>query len=120
MEPTGATGYHTARNSRLGLTSRLGTRTFTFLVATLPLLLSHHAMRSATGAQAGQPDPGRTQALAHVRGACSQAQRGNLSAPFIVQVPPFKKVLMDSMPYIDFLFANEVEAAAFAESEGWD
>ncbi|KAJ9515376.1 hypothetical protein QJQ45_016371 [Haematococcus lacustris] len=44
----------------------------------------------------------------------------NLSAPFIVQVPPFKKVLMDSMPYIDFLFANEVEAAAFAESEGWD
>ncbi|GFH27213.1 hypothetical protein HaLaN_25501, partial [Haematococcus lacustris] len=49
MEPTGATGYRTARNSRLGLTSRLGTRTFTFLVATLPFLLSHHAMRSATG-----------------------------------------------------------------------
>ncbi|KAL6765175.1 hypothetical protein V8C86DRAFT_1030738 [Haematococcus lacustris] len=29
--------------------SRLGTRTFLFLVATLPLLLSHHAIRSATG-----------------------------------------------------------------------
>lgn len=43
----------------------------------------------------------------------------NLSAPFIVQVPPFKKVLMDTMPYIDFLFGNEMEAAAFAESEGW-
>jgi hypothetical protein len=32
----------------------------------------------------------------------------NLSAPFIVQVPPFKKVLMDTLPCIDFLFGNEV------------
>jgi adenosine kinase len=32
----------------------------------------------------------------------------NLSAPFIVQVPPFKKVLMDTLPYIDYLFGNEV------------
>uniref|UniRef100_A0A7S0WY16 Adenosine kinase n=1 Tax=Chlamydomonas leiostraca TaxID=1034604 RepID=A0A7S0WY16_9CHLO len=44
----------------------------------------------------------------------------NLSAPFIMQVPPFKKVLMDTMPYIDYLFGNEIEAATFAESEGWD
>lgn len=44
----------------------------------------------------------------------------NLSAPFISQVPPFKKTLMDEMPYVDFLFGNELEAAAFAESEGWD
>ncbi|GIL74984.1 hypothetical protein Vretimale_2585 [Volvox reticuliferus] len=44
----------------------------------------------------------------------------NLSAPFIVQVPPFKKVLMDAMPYIDFLFGNEIEAAALAASEGWE
>lgn len=36
----------------------------------------------------------------------------NLSAPFIMQVPPFKKVLMDTMPNIDFLFGNEVRAAA--------
>ncbi|CAL5229682.1 g13050 [Coccomyxa viridis] len=43
----------------------------------------------------------------------------NLSAPFISQVPPFKKTLMEAMPYIDFLFGNETEARAFAESEGW-
>ncbi|MEW5317114.1 MAG: hypothetical protein WDW38_008442 [Sanguina aurantia] len=43
----------------------------------------------------------------------------NISAPFIVQVPPFKKVLSDSLPYVDYLFGNETEAAAFAESEGY-
>ena len=36
-----------------------------------------------------------------------------------MQVPPFKKTLMDAMPYVDFLFGNETEARAFAESEGW-
>jgi adenosine kinase len=36
-----------------------------------------------------------------------------------VQVPPFKKVLAEALPYVDFLFGNETEAAAFAESEGW-
>jgi len=44
----------------------------------------------------------------------------NLSAPFIMQVPPFKKTLMDAMPYMDFLFGNETEAQTFAESEGWE
>lgn len=43
----------------------------------------------------------------------------NISAPFIVQVPPFKKCLTDSLPYVDFLFGNETEARAFAEAEGW-
>ena len=37
-----------------------------------------------------------------------------------MQVPPFKKVLMDTMPYIDYLFGNETEAATFAETEGWE
>lgn len=36
------------------------------------------------------------------------------------QVPPFKKVLSDTMPYVDFLFGNETEAATFAKSEEWD
>ena len=36
-----------------------------------------------------------------------------------MQVPPFKKTLMEAMPYIDFLFGNETEARAFAESESW-
>lgn len=44
----------------------------------------------------------------------------NLSAPFIMQVPPFKKTLMDALPYVDFLFGNENEAETFAQSESWD
>lgn len=34
-------------------------------------------------------------------------------------MPPFKKTLLDAMPYVDFLFGNETEARAFAKSEGW-
>merc|ERR1719265_3122908 len=44
----------------------------------------------------------------------------NLSAPFIMQVPPFKAVLDETMPYIDFLFGNETEAQTWAETEGWE
>jgi adenosine kinase len=44
----------------------------------------------------------------------------NLSAPFLMQVPPFKATLMNAMPYIDILFGNETEAATFAETEGWE
>jgi adenosine kinase len=44
----------------------------------------------------------------------------NLAAPFIMQVPPFKEVVMKTMPYIDFLFGNESEALVFAETEGWE
>merc|ERR1712070_624446 len=45
---------------------------------------------------------------------------GNLSAPFLMQVPPFKAVLVDTMPLVDFLFGNETEARTWAESEGWE
>jgi adenosine kinase len=44
----------------------------------------------------------------------------NISAPFICEVPPFKKTLMDLMPYVDYLFGNENEARAFSKSEGWE
>ena len=44
----------------------------------------------------------------------------NLSAPFIVQVPPFKAVLMKTMPNVDMLFGNVTEAAIFAETEAWE
>mmetsp|Transcript_92574 Transcript_92574/g.288048 ORF Transcript_92574/g.288048 Transcript_92574/m.288048 type:complete len:341 (-) Transcript_92574:374-1396(-) len=44
----------------------------------------------------------------------------NLSAPFICQVPPFKAVLVETMPFIDFLFGNETEAQTWAESENWE
>lgn len=44
----------------------------------------------------------------------------NISAPFICEVPPFKKTLMDLMPYVDFLFGNENEARTFAKTEGWE
>jgi len=43
----------------------------------------------------------------------------NLSAPFIMQVPPFKACLMETLPYVDYLFGNETEALTFAESEQW-
>lgn len=43
----------------------------------------------------------------------------NISATFLVQVPPFKKVLLETMPYVDYLFGNELEARALAEAEGW-
>jgi len=44
----------------------------------------------------------------------------NLSAPFIMQVPPFLEALMNALPYIDILFGNESEAVTFAESQKWD
>lgn len=44
----------------------------------------------------------------------------NLAAPFIMQVPPFKAALLETLPYIDFLFGNESEAVTFAETEGWE
>eukprot|EP00928_Gymnodinium_smaydae_P067337 TRINITY_DN502_c0_g1_i1.p2 TRINITY_DN502_c0_g1~~TRINITY_DN502_c0_g1_i1.p2 ORF type:complete len:145 (-),score=35.97 TRINITY_DN502_c0_g1_i1:246-680(-) len=35
-------------------------------------------------------------------------------------VPPFKAVFTETMPYVDYLFGNETEAMAWADSEGWD
>lgn len=44
----------------------------------------------------------------------------NLSAPFLMQVPPFKAVLNETIPFTDFLFCNETEALTWAETEGWE
>jgi len=44
----------------------------------------------------------------------------NLSAPFIVQVPPFRAQLEKLLPATDYLFGNETEAVAYAEAVGWD
>merc|ERR1712137_477878 len=44
----------------------------------------------------------------------------NLSAPFLMQVPPFKAVLTEMIAYTDYLFCNETEAQTWAETEGWD
>merc|ERR1712167_59097 len=44
----------------------------------------------------------------------------NLSAPFLMQVPPFKAVFVEAIPYADFLFGNETEARTWAETEGWE
>jgi len=44
----------------------------------------------------------------------------NLSAPFLMQVPPFKAFILESLPMVDFLFCNETEAATFADTEGWE
>merc|ERR1712070_275021 len=44
----------------------------------------------------------------------------NLSAPFLMQVPPFKACFVNTIPMVDFLFGNETEARTWAETEGWD
>jgi len=44
----------------------------------------------------------------------------NLSAPFIVQVPPFRACLERTLPKVDYLFGNETEARAYAEAVGWE
>merc|ERR1719446_1218289 len=44
----------------------------------------------------------------------------NLSAPFLMQVPPFKAVFVDAIPHADYLFGNETEARTWAETEGWE
>jgi adenosine kinase len=44
----------------------------------------------------------------------------NLSAPFLMQVPPFKAFITEIMPMVDFLFCNETEAITYAETESWD
>jgi len=43
----------------------------------------------------------------------------NLSAPFLMMVPPFKATITALMPMVDYLFGNETEALEFAKSEGW-
>merc|ERR1711912_31189 len=44
----------------------------------------------------------------------------NLSAPFLMQVPPFKAFIVEILPLVDYLFCNETEAATYAETEGWE
>ena len=44
----------------------------------------------------------------------------NLSAEFIVQVPPILANVTNLLPHVDVLFANEHEAAAWATSQGWE
>merc|ERR1711948_158761 len=44
----------------------------------------------------------------------------NLSAPFLMQVPPFKAFFVEILPQVDYLFGNETEAATWAETEGWE
>jgi len=44
----------------------------------------------------------------------------NLSAPFLMQVPPFKACFVKTIPYVDFLFGNETEARTWADTEGWE
>jgi len=43
----------------------------------------------------------------------------DLSAPFIIQVPPFKAALDAALAHVDFLFGNETEAATYGEVSGW-
>lgn len=44
----------------------------------------------------------------------------NLSAPFIVQVPPLRAVLEKIWPACDYVFGNETEAQCYADAVGWE
>lgn len=44
----------------------------------------------------------------------------NLSAPFLMQVPPFFKAMKEVLPYVDICFGNETEAGVLSEAMGWD
>lgn len=44
----------------------------------------------------------------------------NLSAPFLMQVPPFFEAMKRLLPYVDICFGNETEAATLSEAMGWD
>jgi len=44
----------------------------------------------------------------------------NLSAPFLMQVPPFLAATEATLPFVDILFGNETEAATWAEVKGWE
>ena len=44
----------------------------------------------------------------------------NISAPFVVEVPPFRAAFNELLPLVDYLFGNESEARAYAAAEGWD
>lgn len=44
----------------------------------------------------------------------------NLSAPFLMQVPPFLAAMKDVLPYVDICFGNETEAATLSEAMGYD
>lgn len=43
----------------------------------------------------------------------------NLSAPFLMQVPPFLQAMKDVLPYVDVCFGNESEAATLSEAMSW-
>merc|ERR1711924_349957 len=61
-----------------------------------------------------------------MRAACAEAAKSgktyclNLSAPSLMQVPPFKAVFVELLPSVDILFGNETEAQTWADTEGWD
>lgn len=40
----------------------------------------------------------------------------NLSAPFLMQVPPFLAAMKDVLPYVDICFGNETEAATLSDA----
>jgi len=44
----------------------------------------------------------------------------NLSAPFLLEVPPFLAAMKAALPYVDVYFGNEAEAGVLAKAMGWD
>ncbi len=43
----------------------------------------------------------------------------NLSAPFLIEVPPFFASMKELFPYVDVIFGSETEAVVLAKAMGW-
>lgn len=44
----------------------------------------------------------------------------NLSAPFVMEVPPFFAAMKELLPFVDICFGNETEAATFSNVMKWN
>lgn len=44
----------------------------------------------------------------------------NLSAPFLIEVPPFFAALKELLPYVGIYFGNETEAVTLSKAMGWE
>ena len=58
--------------------------------------------------------------MAKAAHAAGKTYATNISAPFIAQVPAFREVLMDCMPFTGLLFGNDAEALALGYALGWE
>lgn len=63
--------------------------------------------------------PGSMMAVAKHAAEEGKIMSFNLSAPFLMEVPPFFAAMKDVLPYIDICFGNETEALTLSKAMDW-